>query len=150
MDSTFTQFIEAYKKASVETKALIDSEEIGLFIDNLNTPSVKLQKKELLIVISNTILGVLKDSDFLIKLNNSLVLEEEVISKVTDFTSQKIISLGGNSPEISFEISPVEETVPDILQTVRTMSSDNNISLAPQKEAAYSSVQSAILSERKQ
>lgn len=148
MENTYEKFVEAYRNASDHIKTIIDSEEIGLFVENLETPSAKLQRRELIVIISNTILGVFSQSEFNEKLNNALALEDEVIKKVFDFTNQKMSSLGGGASEIPSAVNSDTQTEP-ALQPVRTMSTDRAAAPIPQPEVIYSSVQSAILNESK-
>lgn len=149
MENNFTNFLEAYKTAPDSIKALIDSEDIGLFIDTLNAPSAKLQKRELVDLISNTILGMFTQAEFNMKLNNALALDEEIIKKISDFTFQKTAYFGVDSSETPPSESSSTPPATPSLHTVRTMSSDGAAMSVPLPEATYSSVQSAILNESK-
>ncbi len=61
MDNKFEQFIAAYQNANQDIKDIIDSETIGLMIDNLLTqyPQYQSLKSKLLILTSNLLLEII-------------------------------------------------------------------------------------------
>jgi hypothetical protein len=84
MDNKFEQFITAYQNANQATKAIIDSETIGVMIDELLTslPQYRLLKPKFLILTSNLLLGVITELD----------LEANLQTLEVDASSKKFLS----------------------------------------------------------
>jgi len=87
MKKDFSQFLAAYNQASQNIKNVIDSEEIGLFVDTLAVdPSLK---PKFLIIISNRILDLIPDSELISQLEQIGFAEPEKIAQIKNFVTLK-------------------------------------------------------------
>jgi hypothetical protein len=161
---TDTQRNEAYSKANSAQIFLYSHPDSGASLQSI---AGKYDLKEttiykvFAIMVGDFILGFHDISEGVAIIQNELGISEQA-AKLIQVDIKNFLAPLYNEDLNQLE-TPTKEVVPDIsneileaekeiesLQTVRTMSSDSNIPLDPQKEAAYSSVQSAILNERKQ
>lgn len=148
MDSKFEEFLEAYRKASPELKAVVDSDKIGLFIDDLlkNTNYLKLKSK-LMILTTNKLLGVIKDKDLFDALQTLGVDEQTTQSiavKIWSFIGTTDIK-NSDSQDITQDIAEAEATL-NAIEPIRTTSTITPID----QDKTYTSTQSAILNEKMQ
>jgi hypothetical protein len=147
MDNKFEEFLEAYRKASPELKAVVDSDKIGLFVDDLlkNTNYVNLKSK-LMILTTNKFLGVIKDKDLVDALESLGVDEQTTQSMVVKIWSfiGTITVKNSDSQDITQDIAEAEAAL-QALEPIRTMTSDSH---TPHQENTYTSTQSAILNEK--
>lgn len=148
MNDTFSTFLAAYTNAPQNIKNLIDSEEIGLFVDTLLTDSTTvLPKQKLLVILSNRILDLIPDSVMFSQLEEVGLSELEKIARIKNFVTLKMTA--ADDTNISFEITETEAT-PQSLSPIRTMTGDNKqIGYASLTEPTYTSIQSAIINENK-
>jgi hypothetical protein len=143
MNNTFSQFLAAYNQASQNIKNVIDSEEIGLFVDTLAVdPSLK---SKFLVIISNRILDLIPDSELISQLEQIGFAEPEKIAQIKNFVTLKTTTTTANT--ISSEIAEAEAVL-ETLSPIRTMAGDSRHTPAP-AESTYTSMQSAILGEGK-
>ena len=143
--NTFEQFIEAYNKADIKIKDIIDSEQIGLFVDKLlsGTESVAL-KPRIMVLISNRILNITNNETLLKYLETVLpdaLDRKKIISEIDSFIKSLTETSTDNSIDtmdtISNEITEAEAVLNSI-SPLRTMSSDSDIS---KQENVHSSSQ---------
>ena len=149
MNDTFTNFLEAYTKAPQNVKDLIDSEEIGLFIDTLlsDTPVV-VPKQKLMVIISNRVLDLMPDSQMIEQLENIGLVEPEKIAQIKNFVNTKVSV--GSAENISSEIAETEAALGAInippIHSIRTMAGDGKVvGYQSTQENTYSSDQSNLL-----
>ncbi len=148
MDSKFEEFLEAYRKASPELKAVVDSDKIGLFIDDLlkNTNYLKLKSK-LMILTTNKLLGVIKDKDLFDALQTLGVDEQTTQSiavKIWSFIGTTDIK-NSDSQDITQDIAEAEAVL-NAIEPIRTTPTITPID----QDKTYTSTQSAILNEKMQ
>ncbi len=147
MDNKFEEFLEAYRKASPELKAVVDSDKIGLFVDDLlkNTNYINLKSK-LMILATNKFLGVIKDKDLVDALETLGVDEQttqSIVVKIWSFIGTITVK-NSDSLDIIKDIAETE-AARQALEPIRTMTSDSH---TPHQENTYTSTQSAILNEK--
>jgi hypothetical protein len=147
MTNTFSEFIAAYQKATPQIKALIDGEEIGLFVETLLKPEGPANlKSKLIVLISNTILGVTNINNLSANLQTLGHNDAATALQINQFISSKL----GTPLKTTPSATTLTETKPeDPLNNLRTMDKDN-----PQvgyhsnpEELTYTTMQSAILNE---
>lgn len=150
--NTFEQFIEAYNKADIKIKDIIDSEQIGLFVDKLlsGTESVAL-KPRIMVLISNRILNITNNETLLKYLETVLpdaLDRKKIISEIDSFIKSLTETSTDNSIDtmdtISNEITEAEAVLNSI-SPLRTMSSDSDIS---KQENVHSSSQFDLLRKK--
>jgi hypothetical protein len=154
MDNTFSQFLAAYSTATPEMKQLIDSEEIGIFVDTLligeTTTNIK---PKLLVIITNRLLAITDETVIKSQVLDLNLKDPEVLTKIQAFINSKKTFTSSSSltpSEITSEIAETEAALSRI-SAIRTMARDGQqvgyANAAP--EATYTSHQSAILNEGK-
>ena len=148
MSDTFTRFQEAYQAADQATKDLIDSEQIGLFADEIVTTTEDgKQKRQIIVILSNRILDIITDSEMVDGLEQ-LGIGAESISKAKAFVDQKDTVVAPIS-SIEEDLAEIEKSLHQI-NPVRTMASDGKqIGYSSTTEDTYTSTQSAIINESK-
>ena len=137
MNEQFSKFLSAYQIAPQPIKDLIDSEKIGLFIDTILTDATA--KPKLLVIISNHILGITKDSEMVSALETIPEINLDIISKIKKF----ITDTTGTDVEAS--ISEIEKMV-ETLPSIRTMATDGKVvGYHSVEETTHTSDQSNLL-----
>ncbi len=133
----FETFISAYQAASPETKAYIDSEEVGAFCESLLIDSgFEAQKKNLILVISSYFLSILPEENLIDELASTGLSNDFIITKLG--LIKEFLSKGISSSEIlSEEISDAEAAINSL----------NSSPHAAETENTYTSTQAAILQE---
>lgn len=154
MDITFTDFLAAYTKASQNIKSLIDSEEIGLFVDTLLTESdAALPKPKLLVIISNRVLDLIPDSLMISQLEEVGLSQPDKIAQIKNFVITKTGT--SNTLNIKSEIAEAEATMETIstisasvpkppVNSIRTMASDSQVGYHSTEEKVHQSDQSHL------
>jgi len=151
MSDSFTRFQEAYSASDQATKDIIDSEQIGLFADEIITMSEDTkQKRQIVVSISNRILNIITDSELVDELEQ-LGIPAESIAKTKSFVDQKTAAGVTTAPTSSLaaDLAEIEQSLHQI-NPVRTMASDGKqIGYSSNTEDTYTSTQSAIINESK-
>lgn len=157
MKDKFEEFIEGYKKTSPEIKSIIDSDQIGLFVEKIlvNTNYVGLKPK-FGILVTERILGVTEESelsDLLIKLGISSGDIQSLLFEIKHFVDS-ILNKSNQKTDITTDAEVIKniaevEAVFDTLNPIRTMANDNQMIGQQYKEKMHTSTQSAILNESK-
>lgn len=122
MDNEFEKFIKAYQESNQKIKDVIDSERIGLFVDELikNTDYTNF-KSQLIVLVSNNLLGVISNTNLPDRLT-----ELGIDSDTTQTMSVKIFS---------FVKSIQEEDTKTDSQPEETETENTPITAKPNNEA---------------
>ncbi len=151
MNRKLDLFIEAYSQANQSIKDFIDSEKVGLFTETIQAnPGDFKQKREIMIVISNRILGLLSDLEMVDELEKTGVTSDK-IAQTKAFIED---ALEGGEGEVTAVpiIKAFNETttVKPIINPLRTMATDGKeVGYQSTEEPVYTSVQNAIINESK-
>lgn len=129
MKDTFNEFIVAYKNANQDLKDIIDSEIIGIFVDELLENKVKNNlKSKLIVLVSNRLLNIIQNSDLinnLIEIGIPEIETKSLSSKIENFvqkTLEKNVEPEGPI-NIDKEIKETEAVL-NSMNHIRTMSGD--------------------------
>jgi TPP-dependent 2-oxoacid decarboxylase len=135
MQNDFEKFIGLYQKATPQTQALIDSGEIGLFIDTNLIQAYPQKKREMIVLISNKVLGSITDEEILTTLldwsSNDQSLVKDTYNKISSFIIEKTQDIR------ALQNMTLGNT--DSIQQINTNTAGD--------ETTYTSTQSAILQD---
>jgi len=157
MNDSFSKFLAAYSDAPQNIKDLIDSEEIGIFVDTLLTNNTPVPpKQKLLVILSNRVLDLLPDSQMISQLEEIGLSQPEKIAQIKNFISLKTAAvttdnsiLESTKTDVANEIAETEAAMEKI-SPIRTMAGDSKqIGYSSTTEPTYTSTQSAIINETK-
>lgn len=144
MNKKLPEFIAAYSNASQELKDLIDSSIIGDYISSLDKIPSGYRTADLIAESANYILGI------------STAEEIEVMLLPLGYTTieagQIIIKLKNLSSSTTQTANPIVQLQPEpgTTPSIRTMASDSKqIGYSSVEEPTYTTMQSAIINERK-
>jgi Flp pilus assembly CpaE family ATPase len=153
MKNSFETFILAYQAAPQPIKDIIDSEEIGTFIDSMLAEEKLLanQKQTFLVIVSNRLLSIISDAEVLASLQAlplEKVLAEKTAALIHAFVQSKIDAVVEKTatPAETTEVLPptTEQNAPAVVSHIRTMAQDMHRS-KEQEAHVYSSTQDSIL-----
>ncbi|KXJ98972.1 MAG: hypothetical protein UZ19_OD1000572 [Parcubacteria bacterium OLB19] len=131
MKNIFSEFVEAYKQASQETKQIIDSDKIAIFIDEIlkDNQDYSKHKSKLISLVTYRLLEIIDQNYLIDNLKEIGITEPESLSsKIESFVQE---ALGNNKkPEEPINIdTEIKETeaVLNSMNHIRTMSGDSQI-----------------------
>lgn len=167
MNKKIIEFSIAYSKATQETRDLIDSPTIGDFVVTLDKMSLKHSSYDLIAEFANYALGISTVEEIelaLLPLGYSNIEAQQIISSVnTLFSLKKTIPTSNITPEtvgyeVANEIAETEaalefadtEAELEKISPIRTMVGDSKqVGYSSTTEPTYTSIQSAIINEKK-
>lgn len=141
--NTYTDFYNAYQHTSPNIQEVIDSEQIGEFVDTLisSVPNEPPVKQKLIVLISNLLVGLEQKENIekvLSETIGSTTQTEVIATKINGFL--KKVSESDNPKQadstLQQEINNLEQTV-SRLEPIRTMTRDMGHS--PDNDVTYSS-----------
>ncbi len=152
MKNSFETFILAYQAAPQPIKDIIDSEEIGTFIDSMLAEEKLLanQKQTFLVIVSNRLLSIISDAEVLASLQAlplEKVLAEKTAALIHAFVQSKIdgvVEKTATPAETTEALPPTTEQNAPAVSHIRTMAQDMHRS-KEQEAHVYSSTQDSIL-----
>lgn len=159
MENNFETFILAYQMAPQPIKDIIDSEDIGIFVNTLlATHSLdSAYRQRLIVIVSNRLLSITSDAEVKTALQTTHI-EPPVIDKISALILAFVLGKIDTAIEASVQKDSIlEERVPTdspskapVTDTshIRTMAKDMERAQSAPEEAVYTTTQEAILRER--